>query len=81
MSIQHLLEALDVQEGGARALADDLRTHIQELHSRLREAETHLKYLAITRKTVHRARWPAPCRDLQGRPARAPGLPPHPRRL
>ncbi|WP_329167395.1 MULTISPECIES: hypothetical protein [unclassified Streptomyces] len=52
MSIQPLLEALDVQEDAARTLADDLRTQIEELQSRLREAETHLEHLAITRKTV-----------------------------
>jgi hypothetical protein len=52
VSIQPLLEALDVQEDAARALADDLRTRIEELQSRLREAETHLEHLAITRKTV-----------------------------
>ncbi|MET7527244.1 hypothetical protein [Streptomyces sp900116325] len=52
MSIQPLLEALDVQEDAARTLADGLRTQIEELQSRLREAETHLEHLAITRKTV-----------------------------
>ena len=52
MSIQPLLEALDIQEDAARTLADDLRTQIEELHSRLREAETHLEHLSITRKTV-----------------------------
>ncbi|WP_461111231.1 hypothetical protein [Streptomyces chlorus] len=43
---------LDVQEDAARALADDLRGQITELQGRLREAETHLEHLAITRKTV-----------------------------
>ncbi|MFF9690500.1 hypothetical protein [Streptomyces sp. NPDC014623] len=52
MSIQPLLEALDIQEDAARALADDLRTQIEELQNRLQEAETHLEHLAITRKTV-----------------------------
>jgi hypothetical protein len=52
VNIQPLLEALDVQENAARALADDLRTQITELQARLREAETHLEHLAITRKTV-----------------------------
>ncbi|WP_406466533.1 hypothetical protein OH738_01500 [Streptomyces hirsutus] len=52
MNIQPLLEALDVQEDAARALADDLRGQITELQGRLREAETHLEHLAITRKTV-----------------------------
>ncbi|MET7855454.1 hypothetical protein ABZT48_46755, partial [Streptomyces avermitilis] len=52
MNIEPLLEALDIQEDAARALAEDLRTQIAELHGRLREAETHLEHLAITRKTV-----------------------------
>ncbi|MFD4610432.1 hypothetical protein ACFWOT_20550 [Streptomyces sp. NPDC058440] len=52
MNIQPLLEALDLQEDAARVLADDLRTQIGELQGRLREAETHLEHLAITRKTV-----------------------------
>ncbi|MFH9043570.1 hypothetical protein ACH4FA_30085 [Streptomyces sp. NPDC017966] len=52
MSIQPLLEALDVQEDAARALTDGLRTQIEELQSRLQEAETHLEHLAITRKTL-----------------------------
>ncbi|MGW2090077.1 hypothetical protein [Streptomyces sp. NPDC001880] len=52
MSIQPLLEALGIQEDAARALADDLRTPIAELQGRLLETETHLEYLAITRKTV-----------------------------
>lgn len=52
MSIQPLLEALDVQEDAARTIADDLRTQIAGLQARLREAETHLEHLTITRKTV-----------------------------
>ncbi|MEU7607602.1 hypothetical protein [Streptomyces sp. NPDC041003] len=52
MNIQPLLDALNIQEDAARALADDLRTQIAELQTRLREAETHLQHLAITRKTV-----------------------------
>ncbi|MEV7239530.1 hypothetical protein AB0N06_38445 [Streptomyces sp. NPDC051020] len=52
MNIQPLLNALDLQEDAARALAEDLRTQIDELQGRLREAETHLEHLAITRKTV-----------------------------
>ncbi|MFD0378674.1 hypothetical protein [Streptomyces sp. NPDC127112] len=52
MNIQPLLDALDIQENAAQALADDLRTRIDELTARLREAETHLEHLAITRKTV-----------------------------
>ncbi|MEU2834403.1 hypothetical protein ABZ667_38165 [Streptomyces lavendulae] len=52
MNVQPLLDALDIQEGAARTMADDLRTRIDELHDRLRETETHLEHLAITRKTV-----------------------------
>ncbi|MGW7587481.1 hypothetical protein ACWGKU_41070 [Kitasatospora sp. NPDC054768] len=52
MSIQSLLDALDIQEHAAQALADDIRTQIEELQRRLREAETQLEHLAITRKTV-----------------------------
>ncbi|MEU4497517.1 hypothetical protein AB0F96_29730 [Streptomyces sp. NPDC023998] len=52
MNIQPLLEALDLQEDAARALADDLRAQIDGLQAQLREIETHLEHLAITRKTV-----------------------------
>ncbi|WP_328929957.1 hypothetical protein OG429_38885 [Streptomyces sp. NBC_00190] len=52
MNIQPLLDALGIQEDAARALADDLRTQTAALQARLREAETHLEHLAITRKTV-----------------------------
>ncbi|MFF0508870.1 hypothetical protein ACFYUH_35505 [Streptomyces fimicarius] len=63
MNLQPLLDALDLQADAARALADDLQ-------ARLREAETHLERLAITRTTVT---------DLADRlPAVAPDLPEHP---
>lgn len=52
MNIQPRLEALDLQENAARTLTDDLRTKAEELQARLREAETHVEHLAITRKTV-----------------------------
>ncbi|PJM93133.1 hypothetical protein [Streptomyces sp. CB01373] len=52
MNIRPLLDALDIQESAARAQADDLRTQIGQLQTRLREAETHLEHLVITRKTV-----------------------------
>jgi predicted transcriptional regulator len=52
VNIQPLLDALGIQEDAARALTHDLRTQIAELQTRLREAETHLEHLAITRKTV-----------------------------
>jgi hypothetical protein len=52
MNIQPLLDALGLQEDAARAMADDLRTQIGELQARLWKAETHLKHMTITRKTV-----------------------------
>ncbi|MFS7872429.1 hypothetical protein ACEYXF_03665 [Streptomyces asiaticus] len=52
MNIQPLLDALDIQENAARALADDLRAQIGDLQTRLRKAETHLEHLTITRKTI-----------------------------
>ncbi|WP_030776169.1 hypothetical protein [Streptomyces sp. NRRL F-2664] len=70
MNLQPLLDALDIQENAARGLADDLRTRIGELQSRLREAETHLEHLAITRRTVT---------GLADRlPAAPPDMPEHP---
>ncbi|MGY3685040.1 hypothetical protein [Streptomyces sp. TE33382] len=51
-------------------MADDLRTQIGKLQTRLREAETHLEHLAITRKTV------TGLTDLL--PAGPPDLPEHP---
>ncbi|MFD3534198.1 hypothetical protein [Streptomyces sp. NPDC058664] len=70
MNIQPLLDALDLQEDAARALADGLRAQIDDVQSRLGEAETHLEHLAITRKTVA---------GLADRlPVVAPGLPEHP---
>lgn len=72
MNIQPLLDALNIQEDAARALADDLRTQIAELHGRLREAETHLEHLAITRKTVTTLADRLPARTS------APDLPEHP---
>ncbi|MEU7649973.1 hypothetical protein [Streptomyces huasconensis] len=70
MNLQPLLDALGIQEEAARGLADDLRTRISELQARLREAETHLEHLAITRKTVT---------GLADRcPAAPPDLPEHP---
>lgn len=70
MNIQPLLEALDIQESAARSLADELRTQISELQSRLREAEVHLEHLAITRKTLT---------GLADRiPTAPPDLPEHP---
>ncbi|MEV6124642.1 hypothetical protein AB0M23_29735 [Streptomyces sp. NPDC052077] len=70
MNIQPLLQALDIQEEAARALADDLRAQIDELQTQLREVETHLEHLAITRATVT---------GLADRiPASPPELPEHP---
>ncbi|MFJ8970021.1 hypothetical protein [Streptomyces anulatus] len=70
MNIQPLLEALNIQEDAARALADNFRTQIGKLQTRLREAETHLEHLAITRKTV------TGLTELL--PAGPPDLPEHP---
>ena len=39
-------------DNAARALADNLRAQIDDLQTRLREAEMHLEHLVITRKTV-----------------------------
>ncbi|MFE4960836.1 hypothetical protein ACFRCW_44740 [Streptomyces sp. NPDC056653] len=72
MNIQPLFEALDVQEDAARAMTDGLRTQIDELQARLREAETHLEHLAITRKTVTALADRIPARTD------SPGLPEHP---
>lgn len=70
LNIRPPLDALDLQEDAARALADDLRAQIDGLQTRLREAETHLEHLTITRKTVT---------GLADRlPAVAPDLPEHP---
>ncbi|MFF4648334.1 hypothetical protein [Streptomyces sp. NPDC001389] len=70
MNLQPLLDALGIQEDAARALADDLRGQIAELDNRLREAETRLEHLVITRETVT---------SLADRlPAGPPDLPEHP---
>ncbi|MEU2243880.1 hypothetical protein ABZ572_31260 [Streptomyces sp. NPDC018338] len=45
-------DALGIQEDASRTMADDFRIQIDELHDRLRETETHLEHVAITRKTV-----------------------------
>lgn len=72
MSIQPLLDALDIQENAARALADDLRAQIAGLQDRLRETETHLEHLEITRKTVTALTDRLPTQSSQ------PRLPEHP---
>ncbi|MGW1651516.1 hypothetical protein [Streptomyces atratus] len=72
MNIEPLLDALGLQEDAARALADELRTQIGELQGRLREAETHLEHLTITRKTV------TALTDRLPTQATSPGLPEHP---
>ncbi|MGW5277215.1 hypothetical protein ACWEQP_32735 [Streptomyces sp. NPDC004044] len=72
MNVQPLFEALDVQEDAALAMADGLRTQVNELQTRLREVETHLEHLAITRKTVTALADRIPTR------ADSPGLPEHP---
>ncbi|MCY0955336.1 hypothetical protein [Streptomyces sp. H27-S2] len=72
MNIRPLLDALGIQEDAAQAMADELRTQIGELQARLREAETHLEHLAITRKTV------TALADRLPAQAHSPGLPEHP---
>lgn len=52
MNLNPLLQALDLQEDAARALAGDLRTQIDTLQTQLREAELRLEHLAITRTTI-----------------------------
>ncbi|MFD9354733.1 hypothetical protein [Streptomyces sp. NPDC060031] len=52
MNLNPLLQALDLQEDAARALAGDLRTQIDTLQAQLREAELRLEHLAITRTTI-----------------------------
>ncbi|MGX1915963.1 hypothetical protein ACWIID_45370 [Streptomyces phaeochromogenes] len=52
MNLNPLLQALDLQENAARALADDLRTQIDVLQTQLRQAELRLEHLAITRTTI-----------------------------
>nr|WP_203675331.1 MULTISPECIES: hypothetical protein [unclassified Streptomyces] len=47
-----MLDALSIQQDAARTLAEELRTQIAGLQTRLREAETHLEHLAITRTTI-----------------------------
>ncbi|MFC4467031.1 hypothetical protein ACFPH6_21320 [Streptomyces xiangluensis] len=70
INIRPLLDALDLQEDAARALADDLSAQIGDLQTRLREAEMHLEHFAITRKTVTGL--------ADQLPAVAPDLPEHP---
>lgn len=52
MNLNPLLQALDLQEDAARALAGDLRTQIDTLQTQLRKAELRLEHLAITRTTI-----------------------------
>lgn len=72
MNVQPLLDALGIQEDAARAMTNDIRRRIDELQSRLREAETHLEHLAITRKTVTALADRIPAHPVP------PGLPKHP---
>ncbi|MFB7368897.1 hypothetical protein ACFC0D_03500 [Streptomyces sp. NPDC056222] len=67
-----MLDAFGTQEDAARALTDDLRTEVTELRAQLREAETHLEHLAITRKTIT-----ARGERLPAHPV-SPDLPEHP---
>ncbi|RPE46989.1 hypothetical protein EDD90_10398 [Streptomyces sp. Ag109_O5-1] len=76
MNLNPLLQALDLQEDAARALADDLRTQIDVLQSRLREAELRLEHLAITRTTITGLADRIPVQTVD--PAGSPELPEHP---
>ncbi|MFF1341919.1 hypothetical protein ACFVYT_29160 [Streptomyces sp. NPDC058290] len=60
------------RKNAAQALTDDLGTRIEELQARLREAETHLEHLAITRKTI------IALADRIPAQADSPDLPEHP---
>ncbi|MGW1107565.1 hypothetical protein [Streptomyces sp. NPDC002540] len=64
------------QENAAQALAGDLRTQIEELQGRLREAET--QHLAITRKTATALAGRLPAGTF---PPETPEHPDHPRIL
>jgi len=70
VNLRPLHDAMDLTADAARALAEDLRTQVDDLQTRLRKAETHREHLAITRKTIT---------GLADRlPAIAPDLPEHP---
>ncbi|MFF4308500.1 hypothetical protein [Streptomyces sp. NPDC001601] len=76
MNLNSLLQALDLQEDAARALADDLRTQIDALQTQLREAELRLEHLAITRTTITGRADRIPAQTVD--PAGSPELPEHP---
>lgn len=76
MNLNPLLQALDLQEDAARALADDLRTQIDALQSQLREAELRLEHLAITRTTITGLADRIPAQTVD--PAGSLELPEHP---
>ncbi|WP_255953535.1 hypothetical protein [Streptomyces odontomachi] len=73
MNIQPLLQALDIQEEAVQALPTTSVRRSTTLQTRLREAETHLEHLAITRKIVtsHADRFPAPPPELPEHPGYA----------
>ncbi|MDH6221546.1 hypothetical protein [Streptomyces pseudovenezuelae] len=52
MNLNPLLQAINLQEDAARALADGLRTQIDALQTQLHEAELRLEHLSITRTTI-----------------------------
>ncbi|MEU6201655.1 hypothetical protein [Streptomyces sp. NPDC047061] len=76
MNLNPLPQPLGLQEDAARALADDLRTQIDALQTRLREAELRLEHLAITRTTITRLANRIPARTVD--PAGSLELPEHP---
>ena len=76
MNLNPLLQALDLQEDAARALAGDLRTQTDTLQTQLREAELRLEHLAITRTTITGLADRIPTQSPD--PSASPELPEHP---
>jgi hypothetical protein len=72
VNLKPLLDALAIQEDAARSMAEDLGVQIAELQARLREVESHLEHLDITRKTV------TALADRLPAGADSPDLPEHP---
>ena len=76
MNLNPLLQALDLQEDAARALAGDLRTQTDTLQTQLREAGLRLEHLAITRTTITGLADRIPTQSPD--PSASPELPEHP---
>ncbi|MFV5998835.1 hypothetical protein ACNPQM_42580 [Streptomyces sp. NPDC056231] len=69
--LQSLLVKITAREQAVTSEAEQVRTHIDELTSRLRELDQEAEYLRITRKTAVGF-----TEDLAEKPS--PGLPEHP---